>query len=485
MSSLSPAVMVDPRRAAVVTEAVRLIEETGALDDDAALRAAHAAETTLPRRVASRAGLLGRRIGLDAEIDRFGHWAPWIGLAGVMLIVAAGLALAGGVTGAGDRRINVIAALLSLLGVHVLTLVAWLAGLVLPVRLPGASRLSLGWLWMTFTARVAGGRQGQAPVLVRAATRLLARARLLPWAVGITSHAIWTLSFVAVLAAMLFALAFHRYTLDWETTILEPRFFLRTVELLGQGPAWLGFPVPDAATVLAPRGAAGATDAVAQRTWALWLIGCIVVYGLLPRALLLALSLAMWRWRRGDLTPDLAAPYYRRLAARFDALTPPDIVDADPGRPVATGPARALAEDAVAGDVLAVAAFELAPGMPWPPAELPARASAWPHADGSARSRRELLDAAARRHPALLVLAVRAASSPDRGTERLLRELLSHSGACRLWLVSEADARTDAATDAASRARWRQWLRDTGLDAIVATDTLAEALPVDSTEAVA
>ena len=86
MSSLSPAVMVDPRRAAVVTEAVRLIEETGALDDDAALRAAHAAETTLPRRVASRAGLLGRRIGLDAEIDRFGHWAPWIGLAGVMLI---------------------------------------------------------------------------------------------------------------------------------------------------------------------------------------------------------------------------------------------------------------------------------------------------------------------------------------------------------------------------------------------------------------
>jgi len=232
--------------------------------------------------------------------------------------------------------------------------------------------------------------------------------------------------------------------------------------------------------VLAPRGAAGATDAVAQRTWALWLIGCIVVYGLLPRALLLALSLAMWRARRTAMAPDLSQPYYRRLAARFEALAPPDIVDADPGR--SPSAARPSPDGAAVGDALAVAAFELAPGHPWPPADLPRDATALPQGDGDARSRRELLDAVARLRPAALVLAVRAASSPDRGTERLLRELLAHSGACRLWLVSDASA---ASADVASRARWRQWLVDTGLDAVAASDTLAEALTATHPETIA
>lgn len=471
------------RRDAVVTEAVRLIEETGPLDDEMAVRAACAAEATMPGRIAARARMLGRRIGLDDEIERARHGAPWIGSALVVLIVVSGLALAGGVTGGGDRRINVIAALASLLGVHLLTLIAWLLGLMLPLRLSDGPRASLGWVWVTLTARVAGGRQGQAPVLVRAVSRLVARARLLPWATGIASHGIWTLSFIAVLGAMLFALAFHRYTLDWETTILEPRFFQRTVEFLGHAPSWLGFPVPDAAIVVAPRGDAVAADATVQRTWALWLVGCIVVYGLLPRAALLALSLAMWRARRTALTPDLSQPYYRRLAARFDALAPPDIVDADPGRsPTPARSDRPSSDGHAVGDTLTVAAFELAPDRPWPPADLPRHATALPHADGGAGSRRELLDAVARLRPATLVLAVRAASSPDRGTERLLRELSTLSGTCRLWLVSDAPAVSD---DTALRARWRHWLVDTGLDAIATSDTLAGALATTHPETIA
>lgn len=468
------------RRDALITEAVRLVEERGPLDDDGALRTASVAPGTLSGRIALRARILGRRIGLDDEIDRARHWAPWIAAALVVLIVSAGLALAGGVTGGGDRRINVVAALASLLGVHVLTLIAWLAGLLLPSRLSDRPRASLGWLWATLTARVAGGRQGQAPVLVRAATRLLARARLLPWATGIASHGLWTLSFLAVLGAMLFALAFHRYTLDWETTILEPRFFQGAVEFLGHAPSWVGFPVPDAVAVLAPRADAAATDAAVQRAWALWLIGSIVVYGLLPRALLLLLSLAVWHARRHDLAPDLSQPYYRQLAARLEALAPPDIVDADPGR--SPLPARPSHDGGIVGDALAVAAFELAPGHPWPPTDLPAGATVLPAADGGARSRRELLDAVARLRPATLVLAVRAASSPDRGTERLLRELLAHSGAGRLWLVADASAPSD---DAASRARWRRWLVDTGLDAVTAGDTPAEVVPAKHPEALA
>jgi len=447
---------------AVVTEAVRLVEEAGPLDDAAAMRQAAAARTSLPSRIAHRADLLGRRLELDHELARMRQWSPWVGAGLVLLIVVAGLGLAGSVVGGSDRRINIMAALLSLLGAHLLTLMAWGLGLLLPLRAP---RASFGWLWMTLTARVAGGRRGQAPLLMRAFTRLLQQARLLPWAVGLASHGIWALSFVVVLGAMLFALAFHRYTLSWETTILEPQFFLQAVQALGRIPAWFGFATPDASAVLTPR----ADDMAGQRAWAWWLTGCIAVYGLLPRALLLMLSAAMWQLRKRDLQPALDAPYYRQLAVRFEALAPAAIIDADPGVTHAPAPPRATGTT----DALIVAAYELPTDDAWPPTGVPDTATVL-RVDGSAADRRMLLDTAARLRPRATLLACRAAASPDRGTERLLRELLAHCGDCRLWLVRDAD--TPASPDAAAAARWRQWLEDCGLARITAHDTLADAL---------
>lgn len=447
---------------ALITEAVQLIEEAGPLDDAAAMREAMARRTDLPGRIALRAQLLGQRLGLQHELARARQWAPWIGLGLVLAIVLAGLGLAGSVVGGAERRINIMAALISLLGLHLLTLLAWLLGLLLPLRAP---RLSFGWLWMTLTARVAGGRQGQAPVLLRAATRLLARARLLPWALGLVSHGIWTLSFLVVLAALLFALAFHRYTLNWETTILDPQFFLQAVQWLGRLPAVFGFATPDAGVVLAPGGMA---DAAGQRSWALWLTGCIVVYGLLPRVLLLLLSAAMWQWRKRGLQPALDAPCHRRLAARFEALAPRAIVDADPGAEHPAAPARPLDT----GDALLAVGFELPPDVAWPPAGLPADARAL-RIDGSAEARRTLLDTAAQLRPRALLLACRAAASPDRGTERLLRELLAHCGDCGLWLLAEDGG---AALPETGVQRWRDWLRDCGLERIAVHARLGDAL---------
>ena len=477
---------------AVVTEAVRLIEQAGPLDDGAAMRSALVTGSDPARRVALRAQALGERIGLQLELARARHWAPWVGLGLVLLIVTAGLGLAGGVTGDSARRINVVAALASLLGLHLLTLALWLVGLALPLASFGAS---LGGLWLMLTARVAGGRHGQAPVLLRAATQLLARARLLPWAFGFVSHAIWSLSFAVVLAALLFALAFRSYTLSWETTILDPDFFVRFVRALGRVPAWLGFPVPDAQTVLAPvpvvgsPGATTAPGAAGQRTWALWLTGCIVVYGLLPRLFFTGLSALVWQRRKAALQPDRTDPYYDHLLRRFEALEPATIVEADPGasRPGTPEGLRA----AEVADVCVVAGYELPPEWPWPPPGLPAAARVL-RIDGSARARRELLDTVARLRPRLLLLACRAEASPDRGTGRLLRELLSHCGECRLWLLGagESGQATVAGPDDAShkgpsdrhddndeaRQRWCRWLADVGLECVAAHIEPASAL---------
>lgn len=442
---------------AVITEAVQLIEQAGSLDDAAAMREAVVLQREPAARIAQRASALGRRIGLQAELARAKHWAPWIAFALVLLIVFAGLALAGNVVGGSERRINIMVALVSLLGVHALTLLLWLVGLLVPL---GSFHASFGWLWLALTARVAGGKQGQAPVLLRAATQLLARARLLPWAFGFVSHSIWALSFTVVLGALLFALAFRSYTLGWETTILDPGVFVEGVRLLGWAPGWLGFPVPDAATVLSP-----VTKAADQRAWALWLTGCIVAYGLLPRVFFALVSALVWQRRKPALQPDLAAPYHRKLLARFEAMAPATIVDGDPGPEHLRAPAGLAAGET--GDALVVVGFELPPELPWPPPGLPAAAAPVLRIDGSAMQRRELLDTVARLRPRALLMACHAASSPDRGTARLLRELLAHCGECRLWLV---------AGDAAAGQRWRRWLTDAGLERVAAHDDLAAAL---------
>lgn len=462
----------------IVTEAVRLIEDGGPLDDASAMRDA-ADVPSADGRITKRAASLGHRLGLHPELERARRSAPWVGLGIVVLVVVAGLALAGSVTGQADRRINVLAALASLLGVHLVTMAAWIVAVLAPARALPAPRASFGWLWMTLTARVAGGRDGQAPLLLRSGMRLLAKARLLPWTMGIATHAIWVLSFAVVLAAMLFALAFHRYTLGWETTILDADFFVHAVRTLGWLPNRLGFPMPDAATVLSSGGSA--TEAPdAQHTLAGWLTGCIVVYGLMPRLLALGVCLVVWHARSADLRPDLTQPYYLRLIARFDAMAPAQIVDPD-GSVAMTfegSGATSTADIGTIGDALLIAAYELPPGHDWPSAELGAVVATTQPApvlldvDGGAESRRRLIELATRIRPRRLILACRALSSPDRGTERMLRELLPHCGDCRLWLVGEAAEPAD--TD--GRDRWRQWLAATGLQTVTAHDRLTAAL---------
>ncbi|CAN7380708.1 DUF2868 domain-containing protein [Variovorax sp. LjRoot84] len=443
---------------ATIAEALQLVEEAGPLDDAQAVREAMALRSDGCGRIIERACLLGQRIGLLNELERARAWAPWVLLALVALIVAGGLTLAGSVVGGSARSINVVVALASLLGLHLLTLLLWLFGLLVPL---GSFNASFGWLWLALTARVAGGKRGQTPILLRAATRLLARARLLPWALGFASHAIWSLSFAVMLAVLLFALAFRNYTLSWETTILDPAFFVRGVQLLGAAPAWLGFPVPDAQTVLSPLAAAAG-----QRAWALWLTGCIVVYGLLPRLFFALLCALVWQARKKALAPDLSQPYYRRLLARFEAMAPRQIVDADPGR-LPHGAATGLAAGETADTLMAIG-FELPDELPWPPAALAAAGAQVLRIDGSASARRELLDTLARLRPRRVLVGCNAASSPDRGTERFLREVASLSSECRLWLLG-GDAQ-------ATRQRWHAWLADAGLEGIVASDAPEAAL---------
>src|SRR5690606_8202495 len=121
-----------PAAAALLTEAVRLIADAGPLEDSQALRQAAAAGGSRQAQAGRRAALLAAGRGRRGRLARAQRAAPCVlrGLAAA--VVLAGLALAGGVVDAQDRRINVMAALVALLGTHLVTLALWLLALAWP-----------------------------------------------------------------------------------------------------------------------------------------------------------------------------------------------------------------------------------------------------------------------------------------------------------------------------------------------------------------
>lgn len=428
--------------------AVQLVEEDGRLDDGQAMRQAFAARPDGAGRVRERAWLLGQRLGLQREWQRWRRWAGLVLLALALAVVFGSWGLARAVLGE-TREINVVAAFVSLLGLHALTLVLWLAGLLLPwPGAPGGAGAALGRWALQLTARLPLDRGPHAVQLARATTDVLVRTRLAPWAFGGISHAVWSLSFVLLLAALAMGLSVRAYRLTWETTLLTPGFFVSFVQATGWLPQRLGFAMPDAATLLQP----ALAGAEAQRAWAWWLLGCVAVYGL---ALRLLCALVCWGvWRRGQLRLaglDMTDPGVRALLSRFEAMEPAQVVDAERPGPL---PAPAGAERAADAGTRLLLGFELPPEAAWPPFA-PSAAVQVQRIDGSQAERAGVLQALAAAPPHRLLVACHAASSPDRGTARFLGEACGLAMDCGVLLLG--------ARQPGDTARWRGWLANGAL----------------------
>src|SRR5690606_664861 len=254
-------------------ESIRLREEqAGLLEDAEANRHARALGGDLPTLIERRALALGERDGLLLAQR---HWLQGAQLATLLLALLAllaGGALALTALGDGSRPVNVFWALGSLLGLHLLSLLGWLAGLVLLRDSGGA----LGRLWLWLCARLA--RDARSLALAPALLQLLQRQRLARWGLGALLHGLWALLLAAALALLLAMLATRDYRFLWETTLLGERAFIGLTHLLGSVPAWLGFSLPASEQIAASGGVAPA-ESVIRQAWAGWLIGVVLVWG--------------------------------------------------------------------------------------------------------------------------------------------------------------------------------------------------------------
>lgn len=431
-----------------LTETVRLREEhAGPLDDLEANRLARAAGGDLPSRIQRRALWLAERDGLTTALK---HWLQGARLALVLLMILAMLSGAGLAFAAlGQTPVNVFWALGSLLGLNLILLLSWALGLIFA----GEHGATLGRLWLWLSEKLA--RDAKAAQLAPALLLMLQRKKLNRWALGALVNGLWLLIMLSALVLLLTLMATRRYGFVWETTILSADTFIHITQALGHLPSLLGFNVPTVDMIRASGD--GALDIEsARQAWATWLVGVLVVYGVLPR-LILAL-LCFWRWNSGKaaLRLDLNLPGYAQLRERLMPSSERLGVN-DPEPPQMHRVESGVSEHASEGALLV--AIELDEQRPWPPA-LPKNVSNAGILD-SRESRHKLLEQLSRFPPARLAIACDPQRSPDRGSLALIAELARSAGETRVWLLQPPPG---AALDAERLGDWHIALQQLELE---------------------
>jgi hypothetical protein len=278
----------------------------------------------------------------------------------------------------------------------------------------------------------------------------------------------WCAALAGALLGLLIALSLRSYAFVWETTILPAELFTMLVQSLAYLPSLIGFPTPDESSIRTA-GLIGADvlmqSAEQRRAWAGWLVGAVLVYGLLPRLSLLALS--AWRMARGfnrvrlDLYSADWSALSERLSPGSQAL---GVTDAAPS--LASGQNRRVSSiELVAGHAEPlIVGFELDDRINWPPAFPGARVELV----GSRQQRTQVLQQLDQAAPRALLLVCDCAQTVDRGSLAWLGEASGRVLHVAVWLAGNgADLR---------RSNWRQQLQTLGLLGSAVFDTEADAL---------
>lgn len=430
-----------------VTESLRLRESLwGPLEDSAEAGRARAQGGSFETRLLARTRSLAQREGLT---DTLNNWRMVARL--TLLLFAATAFIVGCCAAMGalgrSGSVNLAPAVVALLGLNTLAFLLWLASF--GMQATGTTGSLLAGAWLKVTRKLVRGPD--AVLLPRALLELLARQRLQRWSAGVLSHWFWTLALTGALLTLLGMLATRRYTFQWETTLLSPDTFVVLVQGLGWLPSLLGFPQPSAEVIRNSSGLLALPES-AHAIWSVWLIGLVVVYGLLPRIAALILSALVMRRRLARLAIDASLPGVAELHDRLMPASESTGIDAPAPQPepASAHPARRPAGSQTQCGLLGL---ELPADLPWPPQAIPPGVDDLGIVD-TREQRRQVLDALRRQPAQRLLVCCDARQTPDRGALALLTELASLSNDMRLALLPEGEP--------PRREQWQRQLLDAG-----------------------
>jgi hypothetical protein len=466
----------------LLAEAVRLHEEAlgHPLNEPQAESAAREADGSLEQRIIARAQSLSIAPSLQEALHQLRSAFAAAILIGMILAVIAGATTAQVALGAeAHEPVNFFWVLGTILGINTLALILWL---VLIFVQPGtATTGSLGAVAFALGRRLnywlhKGPISG---AVVQAFGSVYARSPLGRWTLSAVSHTLWLGFLIGSLVLVLLILSTKEYHFAWETTILSDRTYVALTRTLASAPEALGFTTPDAEQIAASRWAG--VDNFSQEieeAWSGLLVGSIVTYGILPRALLLLLSIALRGWAGWRFRLDTNRPGYSRLRNR---LMPSSknigIIDADIA-PEAAHAKEASTEEAhavQASGPVAILGLEIDPPQAgWPP---PLEGIDWLDLGlvDSRKQRRQTVESicSASEKPRLIVVVCSLTATPDRGTRAFINDLHHTSHIPVVLLLTEGQRLRNRGSGEQVTQRIDDW-RQVAAEAQVEHNNIAE-----------
>lgn len=202
--------------------------------------------------------------------------------------------------------VNFFYVLVCLLGFHTLMLAGWL---LLTLVNQGNQSPSMITSFISPKALIRG-KDDVTQAAVNLYDRQLQHTGM-RWYLSKFSHQLWLATLTGMLFAIIFLLIVRQYSFSWESTLLSDDTLMTLTHWLGWLPNMVGFSVPDNEAIIQSRLVKEAMPLSIARQWASLLIGSLLMYGIVPRALAWAFCALMFRRKKMRL--NLSLPYYQKI----------------------------------------------------------------------------------------------------------------------------------------------------------------------------
>ncbi len=347
--------------------------------------------------------------------------------------------------------LNIYWLLTVLLGFNFLSMLLWLIGMVFNIHglSTGMAAHLAGWLPNRL-------KDKESDPLTACAARgwweTCLGGKVGKWRFSLITHQFWLSYLLAGIVMLILLMMAKQYDFVWGTTLLPESTLPELTHFLAIPMEWLGLAQPDSQQIMASRMDAtgiAVQDAVTRGAWAKFLLGALIIYGVLPRLLLTAFASLMLKWSEYRYQPDLYLPYYIDLRqGLLKQNLDTRVVDADPGSrndhvaPLAKGRNQDIPEKAL------VVGVELDDRVRWPT---------------TVSGQHNILDQAGfqqviekiKNNKQPLLIGVAAHRLPDRGVQSMIKELVSATAGPATWLLLLNSESAESVTESRKLAWFR------------------------------
>ena len=380
-------------------------------------------------RLLSRAKLIRERYELSTKLNRARKYAQRSrGLLYVLALLLGAMGTAYAVTG--TQTVNIYWLLLVLLGFNTVSMLLWLIGYLFSAT----ALLSSWFVWIPklIKKRISNNTTEESAA-DHAWLNCHYRGRVGKWGLSQITHEFWLIYLLGGLLILFIQLMTRQYDFVWGTTLLKDEVFVSLTAWMGQPLQIIGLAIPTAEQVWETRIGQGISLTAEHRfNWAQFLIGSIIIYGVLPRLLLWLWSISLKKLAMRQFQLDYYLPYYISLQQQvMSSSSHAEIIDADEHPPRGADSLDKLPQSSVVPESAYWVAVELGNDIRWPAAHISSDYNMGIITDQNSQKHitQQLITAKA----PILAVAVSAMRIPDRGVKRIIAALCQQTPQC--WLV--------------------------------------------------